>query len=369
MSSIESLRRFHVAACAAIVSLSGWAFAQSDAPAKARSEAPVSNPADSTAANSTTENATTLEDTVNAAVRSLVQLEDTTNSKQFAEILDELTGLIEQTRQIDPQTPWLDYLHGRMYAATGKPGDAVAQLRKFVETREGRNEWHAYRLLGDLFINEFPRLAQSNYQKAASLNSGEPAVLFGLSRCASMLGRKNEAVNLATQTVDADRGQSVEYLSHLAKTLALYQNWTGALEVSEKAVALAQQQIDASPGQRELLLELDTQIRQTIEILLVRISDATDDLEIEHGYLKLAKFARRRADNGSILSAFDVLDILQAGVERTQPDTPASLLEPYAVALAGLGRTAEAIERFQQLQAADPNNTTAADWLARLQKK
>lgn len=361
MVSIRSVSRFYVAALVAILFLSGGAVAQTDLPTKAQADSPGSNKADPNTADSTS-----LQDAVNAAVRTLKRLEETTNNEQFTEAVDEMNRLIEQARQADPQTPWLHYLQGRMYAATGREGDAVSQLRKFIATREGRNEWHAYQLLGDLFIREFPRLAQSNYKKAASLKSHEPAVLFGLSRCASMLGRKDEAVNLATQTVDADRAQSVQYLSHLANMLARSENWVDAQRTAENAVKLAQQQVDANPGQRRLRLELDAQIKQIIEVIYLRLSDSTNDAEIEHGFLMLADYARQRAANGSILSEFDVLDILQAGVDRMEPNIPTTLLEQYAVTLAKLGRTAEAIDRFQQLQSADPANATAADWLPRL---
>ena len=63
----------------------------------------------------------------------------------------------------------------------------------------------------------------------------------------------------------------------------------------------------------------------------------------------------------------DVLRVIQAGVDKTAPDTPPALLEQYGIALAEVGRTDAATDAFQKLLKLDPNNKVATEWLTRLQ--
>ena len=99
---------------------------------------------------------------------------------------DEAVGLLEQIRSYatiihadNPINPWLDYLTGHAFAASGRKGDAIERLQSFVDTREGRNYWRAHRLLGDLLIKAYPRLAKSSFVKARKLKQNEPTASAG----------------------------------------------------------------------------------------------------------------------------------------------------------------------------------------------
>ena len=66
------------------------------------------------------------------------------------------------------------------------------------------------------------------------------------------------------------------------------------------------------------------------------------------------------------LALHDALRVLELGVNSTAPNTPARLQEQYAVTLAEVGRSEDAVAAFEKLLTLDPSNSTATDWLERL---
>ncbi len=82
----------------------------------------------------------------------LDQSEPLEDRKQAEAWLYQVNEYLDTIRASDSSNAWLPYLYGRALARAGRPGAAIDQLRKFVGTREGRNEWRAFRLLGDLFV-------------------------------------------------------------------------------------------------------------------------------------------------------------------------------------------------------------------------
>ncbi len=181
-------------------------------------------------------------DSVAEAIRSATRLLDELDTAEDGQRAQTLATKVEDhldvIRTADESNPWLAYLYGRMLAKTGRQGDAIQQLRRFTTTREGRNEWHAYLLLGDLFVGEFPQLAKANYQKAQVLNQGESDVILGLSKCALKLGHTKEAIALARQAVKANPTQSAKYRIQLVQALRRLGQWDeAAREASDFAGA------------------------------------------------------------------------------------------------------------------------------------
>jgi tetratricopeptide (TPR) repeat protein len=312
-----------------------------------------------------------VQETIRLAIQALDQAEHLRKEQddvaQLQAVFEQVTRHVESLQEQEPANPWLLYLRGRAYALTGRPGDAVEQLRQFVETRDGRNEWRAYRLLGDLFAGEFPRLAKSNYQKAAALRADEPTVLVGLSACTFKLGDLDEAIRLAREAVRADGRTAARYLSHLASLLLAGGRLEEARREAEAALDLVNQRMKDNPGRKTPVLEAEAQHKQLMEILQALISDSKHEDVQDYG--KLVKCARQQAQIARILSFHDVLAITQAGVDKTAPNTPPALLEQHGVALAEVGRTDEAVAVFEQLLQANPNNTTASEWLQRLRSE
>ena len=304
----------------------------------------------------------TADQALQAAMKAAEMLEDAEG--------DEAVGLLEQINTYsaivhadDPINPWLDYLTGYAYAASGRKGDAIERLESFLGTREGRNYWRAHRLLGDLLINAYPRLAKSSYVKARKLKKNEPTVLFGLSRCAASAGEFAAAADLAEQVVRADGGKSLRYVHFLTELLVQESRWDDALRTARQGLEIAEHDLAVEGNLRAKLQLLVAEIDISLEVLRGVIQD---DPAGEDAYLQMADLTRRRAVSGTRIAELDKLEILEEGVKETGDQASPRLLEAYAVALVETGRTDGAIVAFQKLLAKDPENSTAIDWLGRL---
>jgi len=280
------------------------------------------------------------------------------------EQLLKLETQINQIQAADPAHPWLSYLLGRTYAFAGKNGDAIDQLRKFVGTRDGRNDWKAYRVLGDMYVTEFPRLAKASYEKAAELMPNEPSVISGLSNCASRAGNLDEGIRLARLAAEADGYKNVRYSYLLAWALINRQQWDDAQKAADKSMAVAEQLIQTEPGKRvhwQILLE---QYALHVEIMRGRINaQTTVDPQM---YIRLVDLLGHQTDVVSRLARHDQAALLQAAVEKTAPDTPLVLRLRFAETLSEARRTDEAITEYEKVLAVEPGNRAASDALAQL---
>lgn len=305
-----------------------------------------------------------VEEAIRRAVEALDALEAVEKSDEREALSDRANRYIEIIEASDPNNPWLAYLYGRVYAHLGRRGEAVQQLRKFVETRPGRNEWSAYRTLGDLFVDGFPQLAQANYQKALALKANEPAILSGLAQCAGSIGSTKEAIRFARAAVAADGGRTTRYVAQLATLLRNAGNGAEALEQAERALARAREEVRAKPGAREPLMAIAGYDELVVKILEDRVN--TPDHQDHRDYLRLAACLRERGDITQKLALHDVLLTIEAGVAKTAPNTPPELLQELGVILAQVGRTEDAVGVFERLLEADPENAAAREWLSQL---
>ncbi len=301
---------------------------------------------------------------IQAASEILDRLETPGEVRPSETSLELIEHYIKVVERKEPTNPRLTYLRGRALALAGRPGDASGQLLQFVETRAGRTEWRAFRILGDLFRDEFPRLAKSNYDKAAALNPGEPTVLLGQSVCAMKLGSTTDALSFARDAVAADGRRTVRYVAHLASVLVSAKQWDEALREAGQALTLAQRKARADPAAHEALLVVDAQFRLLISVLHGRIrepgNNSVDD------YLRLVTSVRQHLRIAEKLALHNVLAVIETRVEKATPNTPPTLLREYGVLLAEVDRTADAITAFERLLQIDPADTDAADWLNRL---
>ena len=306
----------------------------------------------------------TREDALRAAVEALEQAERQQEEGEVrATAMEEINRRLTTLQGADPTHPWLPYLYARAYALAGRTGDAIDQLRKFVETREGRNEWQAHLRLGDLFLQEYPRLAKASYEKAAALKADEPTALLGLSACAYKTGEVDAALRLAQQAADADARKTVRIVNHLARMFIAKQQWAEADRAAVLALELAETAVRSRPGMRGPLRTLDGQYQLLTDFLQARVGEKVAGPE---DFVRLAGYIRKRSDVAARLSLHDALRVLESGVNATAPNTPPRLQEQYAVTLAEVGRTEAAVAAFEKLLTLDPSNATAADWLERL---
>ncbi|MFQ5589641.1 MAG: tetratricopeptide repeat protein [Phycisphaerae bacterium] len=309
-------------------------------------------------------NAASADDAIRIAVDAIDQLESARDDATRRQLIERIQRQIQTIERSAPGDPWLYYLHGRLYASTGRGIDAAKLLQQFVETRAGRNEWKAHRVLGDLFVGQYPRLARSSYETAARLKENEPTVLLGLSKCAYSVGDIDAAVRFARKAVDADKDQDVRYVGRLAAMLMAQQKWSEAQQVAERGLSAARASAQDGAETPALLASLDEQYRLLIDMLK---RQSVKGPVAAHVYLDLSKYIRLQADNAARLARHDALRVLQEGVDATAPDTPVRLLERYAVALAEVGRRADAVARFEEIRERDAGNAVATEWLARLQ--
>ncbi len=278
--------------------------------------------------------------------------------------LEELNRYILVLQATDPANAWLSYIQGRAYAYGGRNGDAIDQLRRFVETRDGRSEWKAFRALGDAFIGEFPRLARANYERAAELNPSEPSVLMGLSICAGRTGDIEEALRLARRAVESDGRRSVRYVNHLARTLSVMKERSEAEREALSALRLAEDVVRNQPGERGPLQSLAAQLDLLMDIVGERINDSADAGADD--FVRLAEYMARRAETADQLARHDRLAVLQRGMDATAADSSPRLLQEYAAALADVGRNDDAIAQFERLLKLKPEDPVALEWLTRL---
>lgn len=336
-------------------------------------EQPVRPSGESPEADTATASVVDIQEAIQRAIDLLDRLETEVSagtediSEELQSLVDEANQAIEIVRTHAPTNAWLSYLLGRAYALTGRRADAADELMVFVETREGRTEWQAYRILGDLFVDEFPRLAQANYEKANRLNPNEPSATFGLSVCALKRGDTKEAIRLVREAMSTEKKPTLRHVSHLAKVLSAAGRFEEALVETEKALRLAETLVKERPGAREPLLAVDARYQQLIDLLQARVNAPTP--AAAEDYVRLASSVREQGEIKAKLRLHDALRILLAGIERTAPNTPPTLLEEYGILLAETGRTKAAVKTFEQLHNIDPENAVATEWLRRLRPK
>jgi len=320
-------------------------------------ESPTASPAVDT------ESASSIADLVMQADAQLDRYDELSDRDARQTLLTEVNALLERIRAAEPNNPWLLFLYGRAYAAVGRFGDARGQLLKFIESREGRTEWRAYRILGDMFVEEFPRLARANYDKALALKTGEASILHGLSQCASKSGDNAQAVKLAREAVAADGRKNPRFLSQLARALLAEKNWPDATREAEAALALVEKNTKDRPGDTDAWLKLDQQYQLLIDIAH---DGARAHPEAPEHYLHLADFTNRRVRVTMMLALHDALRVLDIGVRATSSRPSIPLLERYAATLAEVGRKQDAVKQYEEIQRLDPNNSSAREALQRL---
>ncbi|MBU0716714.1 MAG: tetratricopeptide repeat protein [Planctomycetes bacterium] len=305
----------------------------------------------------------TVDEAVRAARTAIDELDSILTPEAGAALINRIDAYREVIEASQPENPWLLYISASTLSWTGRQGDAVDLLQRFVETREGRNEWRAYRLLGDLFVTEFPRLALGYYRNAHALKRDEPAVLFGLSRCAAKIGEYQDATRYAEQAVEASGRTNVVHLTHLARVLMAQRRWAEARTEAATALRLAEKAAHDQADQRNPLFTVDQQYQLIIEVIGGLISDAPD--VIQH-YLDAAAYIQARGQNAAKLNLHEALQVLEQAVNRTSDNAVPKLIEEYGRVLAEVGRTDDAVAQFEKLLLTDPANPIATEWLRKL---
>ena len=297
------------------------------------------------------------------AIAAFDRLEHAKVQAEREEVLEEATQLTRRLELADPDNAWILYLTGRGYAAVGLKGDAIEDLTKFVESREGRNEWAAYRILGDLFVDGYPNLAKKKYEQANYLKPNEPSVLIGMAVCMSSLGDKEKALEHAESAVSADGGRTLRYLATAAR---LYMG-AGQLPVARRhaqdALERAKQELRVGQTAVELVRQLDAQYQLLYDILTRQIQTTPEDPDL---YLALVRYMRERMQVSQLMLVAEAVALLEAGIQRAGGTPPVALLLEYGSLLKDLGRFEDGKRAYEQVLQADPGNRIAREGLDKL---
>lgn len=296
------------------------------------------------------------DDAIRKAIQSLESIDTDQDEEQNGRFFEQATTYIQQARKADPSHPRLPFVRGWAFVKAGRNRLARAELQNFVETRAGRNEWRAFLLLGDLFVDQYPQLAKAQYEKAAVLKPGESGITFGLARAASFLGNASDAVELARTAVRLDGRSDVSYVGFLADALTANGQWDEAEREAKSAIALASRNANRRTGRRTPLVVLDNQYKRLIQINQAKIGameGATSN------FLTIAKTIRLRAGVAQKLVLHEIHAVLEQAVELAGDAAPLELLQQYGAALADIERKDEAIGVFERILALDPDNAEA----------
>jgi len=322
-----------------------------------RTSPPDSKPSEPVAEQVVMTSAMAVRDAQNALDRAEADVTD----RPIAELLAIAANRVDFLKRNDPINPQLPLLSGRLLAAAGRHREAVAELQKFVASREGRNHWRAYQRLGDLLVDDYPRLAKGNYDKADNLKPGVIGVRYGLARCAVAFGKTRDAIRLGRQVVEQDGYKSANYMAFFAQVLFAGEQWVEAEQVAAKAVAKMAQMVRDHPGAMEPLIALDAVY--TLLVQTVRTRMAVTDPSGED-FIQLAHYVRDQIDNKARISTFEVLRVLEGGVQRFADKPSIPLLVEYAEILDRVGRRKIAKGVFERVVELDSENGEARAWLA-----
>lgn len=298
---------------------------------------------------------------LDSALQLLSQWDQSPEEADRSTIIAELEKVIDRARAESESDPRRHYLMGRWHALTGRQGDAVTALRKYVDTRDGRHDWLAHRVLADLFVEQFPHLARASYEQANTLKSDEPTVLYGLAKCAEKLGGASEALGLARRLVEV--APTARYRAFLARILFVQRQFDDAEREAQGALELALEAERTNPAMPSAAADLDGYYKLLLDMHRARLNEDPSDAD---RYLTTARLIRARAENGRRLASLEAVSLIKRGMERLADNAPLTLREQFAIALVEAGRTVEARSTLLDIQRRDPANAVAAEWLAKL---
>lgn len=307
---------------------------------------------------------------VNQAIQSADELFDRLEARRPIasddKDLSRVEARIQEISTADPDNVHLLFLRGRHLALTGRTGDASIKLLQFVETPQGKTEWRAFRLLGDMLLDEFPQLAKSNYKKASTLSPGEASVLFGLSVCEMKLGNVERGVALAGEAVKADGRSTIRYVSHLATALQAAEHSDEARLEAENALRMAEREAERNPFARQSLEGVQAQLTIVMSILQARIRTKRGD--VVNDYLRFDTCVRQLNRVKEKITLHDWLTVVESRIQSSEPKPVPAMLRMYGVLLSDVGRTDDAIDALERVLELDPQDAKAKASLTKLRK-
>ncbi|MCH7525998.1 MAG: hypothetical protein IID39_01045 [Planctomycetes bacterium] len=271
----------------------------------------------------------------------------------------------------DPNNARALFYRARLMIVVGRAAEAIPNIRRWINTLHGQNDWEGHLILGEIYVNgAYYKLARPVLEKALQLSPLEPRIHIALSKCCvKLLDRKNaefyaeKAVRILEQHGRADLSV---YILH-ADALLLQQKPDQAVIAVRKAVGMAgkaNRDAGGSPATLSALAQTYAKYQEVLKGSLQIKPESWDH------YVALAVVIEQKARIVMRLASYEALLVIkrslamadQAGVHPP----PEDLMIKDAKLLAAVGKTSEAIESARKLLALYPANSEAPEILKAL---
>ncbi|MCC7292886.1 MAG: hypothetical protein IT449_12565 [Phycisphaerales bacterium] len=284
----------------------------------------------------------------------------------------EITRLYKMVLDSAKDNPHLMYIRGRSAILSGRVVDGMQDLEAFAKTTPGQSDWKTFRILGDLHLKDYPRLAEGKYCQALELNDLEPTILLGLSQAQFRLGQRKEALQLAERAVQLDAGKTVTYLDNFAAMLRLDgENDKSQLDraagIVNQAVQLVQAALKERPTDPSLIQLLATEYESAL-IVLRDILAATPDNAA--AYADVAAISENLGELRRQLLMHEAIALIESqALPRLQGKVTAPLAMSYARLLEQVGRIGDARRVYEKTIEGEPEFQDAKTALDRINKQ
>jgi tetratricopeptide (TPR) repeat protein len=271
----------------------------------------------------------------------------------------------------DPNNARALFYRARLMIVVGRSAEAIPNIRRWINTLQGQNDWEAHLILGELYVNgAYYKLARPLLEKALQLSPLEPRIHIALSKCmVKLLDRKNaefyaqKAVEILEQ--EGRAGPSVYIL--WADALLLQQKPDQAVVAIRKAVGMAgkaNREVGGSPATLSTLAQTYAKYEEVLKGSLRLKPDSWDY------YVDLAVAIEQKARIGMRLASYEALMVVRqslalADKAGVQPPPEVLLIKDLRL-LVDVGKTQEAIESARKLLTLYPANSEAPEILKAL---
>lgn len=289
----------------------------------------------------------------------LDQLDEYVTLSERRSLLDQADVAINSFKSDFPRNPYIPYLKGRMLSAAGRPREAASNLQTFVETREGRNDWEAHLLIGDLLVNDYPRLANSYYSRADELRPLDPDIRFGMARATAQFGKREDAIRIVRELIASDATDNAKLRTFLAQILLNEQSWEEAEQAAVDALGSLRREVQTYPEAVEPLVGISDMLAVRIQSrrALMALSESTAEDSVV-----VAQLLRERVANQRIISLLEPLGVLEDAMEVANDNgdvIPDSLRLAFVDLLIEINRKERAKSELNKILAVNPDHAEA----------
>ncbi|HEY3243378.1 MAG TPA: tetratricopeptide repeat protein [Phycisphaerae bacterium] len=297
---------------------------------------------------------TTVAEDLDRALDLLHQAEQDEDNR--ARYLAEANDLVAAVQQREPNNVKADFYLARVLVLAGRSKDALRSVERYAKTRQGANDWEAFKILADLQVQgTYWTLARGNYQKAAELNPREPDLYLGMATCSLQLGKFEDALKQLETAVNMGT-QNPKIYDAYAQVLLRDNQVDRALGAAESAVKLAQGDVKNRAGSMRALQELDARYATLEATLTLAVRKHPQTLRLWQRGLEIID--ERLELNGRVATQRKLAFVNQ-GIQATQPNVPIELYLKKAQLSIEARRREDAESALDEADKIDPTNPLA----------